>query len=91
MSPTDSTINNSTNDTKTLGVYMMTFTLKDYVAENGQVRAGNHLGVTQIAISKALRSGRQIFVQVSDEGKVAAYETKSFPSKKKENANASVI
>lgn len=67
---------------------MMTFTLKDYVAENGQVRAGNHLGVTQIAISKALRSGRQIYVQVSTDGKVAAYETKPFPSKKQGCAHA---
>ncbi|HGO5534149.1 TPA: Cro/CI family transcriptional regulator [Klebsiella oxytoca] len=61
---------------------MVTFTLKDYVAENGQVRAGKHLGVTQIAISKALRSGRSIFVQISSEGKVSAYETKPFPAKK---------
>lgn len=61
---------------------MVTFTLKEFVAENGQVRAGMHLGVTQIAISKALRSGRQIFVQISNEGKIAAYETKPFPSKK---------
>ncbi|UAN58015.1 Cro/CI family transcriptional regulator [Serratia sp. JSRIV004] len=60
---------------------MMTFTLKEYVAENGQLRTGNHLGVTQIAISKALRAGRHIFVQVSNEGKIAAYETKPFPSK----------
>ncbi|EOZ2133654.1 Cro/CI family transcriptional regulator [Klebsiella oxytoca] len=61
---------------------MVTCTLKDYVAENGQVRAGKHLGVTQIAISKALRSGRSIFVQISSEGKVSAYETKPFPAKK---------
>lgn len=61
---------------------MVTFTLREFVAENGQVRAGMHLGVTQIAISKALRSGRQIFVQISNEGKIAAYETKPFPSKK---------
>lgn len=60
----------------------MTFTLKEFVAKNGQVRAGMHLGVTQIAISKALRSGRQIFVQISNEGKIAAYETKPFPSKR---------
>ena len=61
---------------------MKTITLKDYVAENGQVRAGKHLGVTQIAISKALRSGRSIFVQIYSDGKVSAYETKTFPAKK---------
>jgi hypothetical protein len=38
-------------------VNMMTFTLKDYASEIGQVRAGEQLGVTQIAISKAVRSG----------------------------------
>ncbi|EAA9934105.1 hypothetical protein DPA88_02815 [Salmonella enterica subsp. salamae] len=67
---------------------MMTFTLRDYVSENGQVKAGKHLGVTQIAISKALRSGRHIFVNVSD-GKVTAYETKPFPSKTKKQHGSS--
>jgi len=64
----------------------MTFTLKDYVSEIGQAKAGQHLGVTQIAISKALRSGRNIFVQVN-EGKVAAFETKAFPAKSKLSAH----
>ena len=67
----------------------MTFTLKDYVSEIGQVRAGKHLGVTQIAISKAVRSGRSIFVQIAKNGKVSAYETKSFPAKKKSEAGFS--
>ncbi|WP_426784526.1 Cro/CI family transcriptional regulator [Serratia sp. 2C06] len=67
---------------------MVTFTLKDYVSEIGQVKAGKNLGVTQIAISKALRSGRNIFVQVSDRG-VAAFEAKNFPAKSKDNLNHS--
>ncbi len=61
---------------------MMTLSLKDYVSEIGQVRAGQRLGVTQIAISKALRSGRSIFVQI-EEGHIAAFETKPFPAKQK--------
>lgn len=83
MSPTDSTIDFSTFNTIKWVFSMVTFTLKDYVANNGQVNTGKHLGVTQIAISKALRSGRSIFVQVSQGGEVSAYETKPFPSKKK--------
>ncbi|MDW2745121.1 MULTISPECIES: Cro/CI family transcriptional regulator [Atlantibacter] len=59
---------------------MVTFTLKDFVSEIGQVRAGLQLGVTQIAISKALRSGRNIFVRVSN-GQATAYEAKPFPAK----------
>ncbi|MDM3032127.1 Cro/CI family transcriptional regulator [Citrobacter sp. CK186] len=61
---------------------MMTFTLKDYASEIGQVRAGELLGVTQIAISKAVRSGRNIVVHVADDGKVSAFENRPFPAKK---------
>lgn len=57
--------------------------LKEYVKQHGQVRAGAALGVTQIAISKALRSGREIFVVISEEGKVSAFENKAFPSKRR--------
>ncbi|WRH15391.1 hypothetical protein GC087_21480 [Pantoea sp. JZ2] len=60
----------------------MTLTLKDYVSEIGQVRAAQRLGVTQIAISKALRSGRSIFVQIEPDH-IAAFETKPFPSKQR--------
>ncbi|HGT9288262.1 Cro/CI family transcriptional regulator [Enterobacter kobei] len=64
---------------------MMTLTLKDYASEVGQVRAGESLGVTQIAISKAVRSGRNIVVHVADDGKVSAFESKPFPAKAKKN------
>lgn len=82
MSPIDSTMDFSTYNTINWTVNMMTFTLKDYASEIGQVRAGEKLGVTQIAISKAVRSGRNIFVQVMDDGKVSAFENKPFPAKK---------
>ncbi|MES4613028.1 Cro/CI family transcriptional regulator [Ewingella sp. CoE-038-23] len=61
---------------------MTSMTLKDYVAEHGQVRTGNALGVTQIAISKALQSGRTIHVSVKENGVLEAYEVKTFPSKR---------
>ncbi|MGS4661366.1 Cro/CI family transcriptional regulator [Citrobacter farmeri] len=75
-------MNFSTLDTIDWAINMMTFTLKEYASEIGQVRAGERLGVTQIAISKAVRSGRNIVVHVADDGKVSAFESKPFPAKK---------
>ncbi|MEE9660787.1 Cro/CI family transcriptional regulator [Enterobacter cloacae complex sp. CARB60] len=64
---------------------MNKITLGEYVKEHGQVKAGEALGVTQIAISKALRAGREIFVVISEEGNVSAFENKAFPSKRRSN------
>ncbi len=64
---------------------MNQITLGEYVKEHGQVKAGVALGVTQIAISKALRAGREIFVVISEEGNVSAFENKAFPSKRRSN------
>ena len=64
---------------------MNQITLGEYVKEHGQVKAGEALGVTQIAISKALRAGRGIFVVISEEGNVSAVEKKAFPSKRRSN------
>ena len=61
---------------------MTSMTLQEYVAKHGQVRTGNALGVTQIAISKALHSGRAIHVSINDDGALEAYEVKVFPAKK---------
>lgn len=63
-------------------VDMASMTLKEYVDKHGQVRTGVALGVTQIAISKALHSGRTIHISVDDNGTVSAYEIKQFPAKK---------
>lgn len=68
---------------------MYQITLGEYVKEHGQVKAGEALGVTQIAISKALRAGREIFVVISEEGNVSAFENKAFPSKRRSNETRS--
>ena len=52
----------------------------DFVAEKGQESAASHLGVTQGAISKALRAGRALFVTMHDDGTFTAEETKPFPA-----------
>ncbi len=65
---------------------MSQMTLKQYVNEHGQVKAGAALGVTQIAISKALKAGREIMVVISDEGDISAFENKAFPSKRRTHA-----
>ncbi|MCO6503976.1 MAG: Cro/Cl family transcriptional regulator [Snodgrassella sp.] len=53
--------------------------LLDYVKNNGQRKTAKELGLTQGAISKALRSGRNIFVHASYSGKVQAVEIRPFP------------
>lgn len=68
---------------------MNQITLGEYVKAHGQVKAGEALGVTQIAISKALRAGREIFVVISEEGNVSAFENKAFPSKRRSNETRS--
>lgn len=61
---------------------MTSMTLKEYVDKHGQVRTGIALGVTQIAISKALHSGREIHISISNDGGVSAYEIKKFPARR---------
>lgn len=56
--------------------------LSDYAKEKGQVNTAKALGVTQGAISRALITGRNIFV-FSKEGKLYAEEVRPFPSVKK--------
>ncbi|ECP4590357.1 hypothetical protein HJ50_24325 [Salmonella enterica subsp. enterica serovar Muenchen] len=58
--------------------------LSEYAKNVGQERAAASLGVRQGAISKALKSGRTIYVIISPDGTVAAEEVRSFPSTKKE-------
>lgn len=84
MSHTYSIVDVNTYDISYPGesVDMTSMTLKEYVDKHGQVRTGSALGVTQIAISKALHSGRTIHVSVDRDGHVSAYEIKQFPAKK---------
>lgn len=58
-------------------------TLKDYALRFGQTKTAQDLGVYQSAVSKALQSGRKIFLTVSPDGSINAEEVKPFPSNKK--------
>ncbi|EEZ49824.1 LOW QUALITY PROTEIN: cro-like protein, partial [Neisseria gonorrhoeae PID332] len=53
--------------------------LNEYVEQHGQAKTAKEIGVTQGAISKALRSGRAIFL-FSDGKRVKAEEVRAFPS-----------
>lgn len=53
---------------------------KDFVADKGQSEAAAALGVTQGAISKALRLGRSIYVTAHADGTFTAEELRPFPS-----------
>ncbi|OKP05387.1 Cro/CI family transcriptional regulator [Xenorhabdus eapokensis] len=56
--------------------------LSEYVKLNGQVKAARLIGVHQTAISKALRSGRKIFLIRQEDGTYKAEECRPFPSQK---------
>lgn len=58
-------------------------TLKDYALRFGQTKTAQDLGVYQSAVSKALQTGRNIFLTVKPDGSVNAEEIKPFPSNKK--------
>ncbi|MCO6506228.1 MAG: Cro/Cl family transcriptional regulator [Snodgrassella sp.] len=53
--------------------------LSIYVKNNGQHKTAEELGLTQGAISKALRGGRKIFIHANSSGKVQAVEIRPFP------------
>lgn len=63
----------------------MKISLAKYVEEVGQVKAANALGVHQTAISKAMREGRQIFINKLSTGEVKAFEYREFPHRRKPN------
>ncbi|HHT04597.1 MAG TPA: hypothetical protein GX005_09810 [Bacteroidales bacterium] len=54
--------------------------LSDYVKEHGQAKTAEALDLTQGALSKALRAGRDIYIVTCSDGSVAAEEVKAFPS-----------
>ncbi len=54
--------------------------LSDYVKEHGQAKTAEALELTQGALSKALRAGRDIYIVTGPGGNVAAEEVKAFPS-----------
>lgn len=60
---------------------MSNIQLKDFARERGQPEAAMLLGVTQGALSKAIRVGRNISVIPQPDGTFSAEETRPFPSR----------
>lgn len=65
---------------------MKTKPLNEFADEKGQVLAASLLGMSQGALSKALRVGRDVFVTESRDGTCKAQEVRPFPSQQKKNA-----
>lgn len=59
---------------------MRRITLDEFAAEKGQARAAALLGLRQGSLSKALRTGREIYVTESEDGTYSANEVKPFPA-----------
>lgn len=64
------------------GFLMNRIQLSDYVKTHGQPVTAKALGVTQGAISKAIRGSRNIFVIQGKGGSIKAEEIHPFPSQK---------
>ncbi|MDX7986000.1 hypothetical protein FE392_01430 [Xenorhabdus sp. 12] len=61
---------------------MEKISLSEYVRLHGQAKTARLVGVHQTAISKALRSGRKIFLIYQEDGSYKAEECRPFPSQK---------
>ena len=59
---------------------MSRVTLNQFAIEKGQTKAANLLGMSQGALNKALRVGRDIYVIESSDGSFVAEEVRPFPS-----------
>lgn len=62
---------------------MVVMTLREFTDRYGQSQAGSALGTTQMAVSKALASGRNISIKISESWDVEAFEVRPFPSNKR--------
>lgn len=62
---------------------MSRMSLAEYAKIHGQAKTANDFGVIQCAVSKAIRSGRDIFVIIQQDGSVKGEEVRPFPSHKK--------
>lgn len=60
--------------------------LKDFAKGHGQPHAASLLGMTQGALSKAIRIGRTVYVAQKTDGSFAAIEFRSFPSRQDREA-----
>ncbi|MEB0078043.1 Cro/CI family transcriptional regulator [Pseudomonas sp. CCI3.2] len=58
---------------------MRRITLTEFAAEKGQTISASLLGMSQGALNKALRVGRDIYVTEHADGSFAAEETRPFP------------
>lgn len=54
--------------------------LNEFATEKGQVEAATLLGMSQGALSKALRVGRKVFVTEQPDGTWQGQEVRPFPS-----------
>lgn len=63
--------------------------LKDFAKVRGQPEAASLLGITQGALSKAIRIGRDVAVIEHTDGTFTAVETRSFPSRIERNLGPS--
>ena len=62
--------------------------LSEFATELGQTKAAEMLGMTQGALSKALRVGRDIVVNCNDDGTFSAEEIRPFPSQQQSKRSA---
>lgn len=60
---------------------MSTLHLRDFAKDRGQPEAALLLGLTQGALSKAIRVGRNIIVTLEDDGSFSAEERRPFPAR----------
>lgn len=60
---------------------MSTLHLKDFANKRGQPEAATLLGLTQGALSKAIRVGRHIIVTEEADGSFTAEERRPFPAR----------
>ena len=58
---------------------MKKISLSDYVKNHGQYKTAKRLGLTQGAISKALKGERNIYIYNNNKGKLRAVEIRPFP------------
>jgi hypothetical protein len=59
---------------------MSRITLSEFALIKGQTNAAQLLGMSQGALNKALRVGRNIYVTESSDGSFRAEEVRAFPS-----------
>lgn len=64
-----------------MGKSMNRIHIKEFAAEHGQAAAALLLGMTQGALSKAIRVGRGVYVTRNEDGSYSAEEVRPFPSR----------